>query len=417
MLAPVYALFRVQLGKMLNPAAQEGDLLFPYLRNTDVQWDRINVDDLPLMNFSAVERKKFELVAGDVLVCEGGEVGRAAIWNQQIENCYYQKALHRVRPLRGSKGRYFYYLLVAAVHCGAFESGNKSTIAHLTAEGLRQTRLPFPSVEIQAEVCRFLDQKTAAIDALIAKKERLIELLQEKRQALITQAVTKGLDPKVPMKDSGIPTVGQVPRHWKVQRAKTLFAERNERSTTGDEELLTVSHLTGVTPRSEKEVYMFQAETHVGYKVCHPGDLAVNTMWAWMGALGAVPKLGIISYSYHCYRQTCQELLPEYFDKLFRTPAYVCEITRHSKGVWTSRLRLYPEAMLGLLVLVPPMEEQEAILSFIDSSLEQDNSLENLCLESVSKLREYRQALISAAVTGQLDISQEVAKEVEEEVH
>lgn len=106
----------------------------------------------------------------------------------------------------------------------------------------------------------------------------------------------------------------------------------------------------------------------------------------------------------YCYRRTTEELLPEYFNKLFRTPPYVCEFTRYSKGVWTSRLRLYPEAMLGLLVLVRPVDEQRAILSFLESNLAQDDKLVSLCHESVSRLREYRQALISAAVTGQIPL-------------
>ena len=96
---PIYARFSVQLGKMLDEKQIKGTMLAPYLRNTDVQWDRINIDELPEMDFSPEDREKFSLKKGDILVCEGGEVGRTAIWNGELELCFYQKAIHRLRPI------------------------------------------------------------------------------------------------------------------------------------------------------------------------------------------------------------------------------------------------------------------------------------------------------------------------------
>ena len=125
--------------------------------------------------------------------------------------------------------------------------------------------IPFPPPSEQRTIAAFLDRETAKLDALIAKKQRLIELLHEKRAALISHAVTKGLDPSVPMRDSGIASIGMIPAHWTVEQNKWIFEEIDERSQTGEEELLSVSHITGVTPRSEKEVYMFMAETLEGY--------------------------------------------------------------------------------------------------------------------------------------------------------
>ena len=115
----------------------------------------------------------------------------------------------------------------------------------------------------------FLDRETAKIDALAAKKERLIDLLQEKRIALITRAVTRGLDPDVSMKDSGVEWLGEIPAHWEVKRNHLLFREVDQRSVTGEEELLTVSHITGVPRRSEKVVTLIKAESHEGYKLCN----------------------------------------------------------------------------------------------------------------------------------------------------
>jgi type I restriction enzyme S subunit len=208
------------------------------------------------------------------------------------------------------------------------------------------------------------------------------------------------------MQESGIEWLGPVPAHWDVFRGKVVFTESDERSSTGDEELLTVSHITGVTSRSEKTVYMFEADTTEGYKLCRPGDLAINTMWAWMGALGVVPHPGIVSPSYNVYRPRDPRGV-WYFDYLLRTPAFVAEINRWSEGVWKSRLRLYPGAFLEMRMPVPPPEERDAIVAALNNHLQPEQRLVEAMDRSIEMLREHRQALITAAVTGQIDVREE----------
>ena len=261
-----------------------------------------------------------------------------------------------------------------------------------------------PTEAEQRAIATFLDRKTGFIDTLIEKKERQIELLQEKRAALISHAVTKGLDPDVKMKDSGVEWLGEVPEHWCINRAKLLFQEINDRSTNGDETLLTVSHITGVTRRSEKNVNMFMAESLEGYKICEAGDLVINTMWAWMGAMGIASERGIVSPSYNVYRFRTEENKPSFYDNLFRTDQFVSEIICHSKGVWSSRLRLYPESFFEIQIPFPPQEEQRGIISLIQKETGSYETLQRKIQESISKLREYRTALISDAVTGKIDV-------------
>ncbi|MBK6862840.1 MAG: restriction endonuclease subunit S [Ideonella sp.] len=175
------------------------------------------------------------------------------------------------------------------------------------------------------------------------------------------------LKPYADYKESGQDWLGPVPAHWSALRAKCLFREVDERSTTGKEELLSVSHLTGVTPRRLKTVTMFLAESNVGHKVCRPGDLVINTLWAWMGALGVARLTGIVSPAYGVYRPIAgSNILPAYADHLLRTPLYAAEYQRRSTGVNSSRLRLYPEQFLRMPVLVPPLVEQAAIVRFLD---------------------------------------------------
>jgi len=256
-------------------------------------------------------------------------------------------------------------------------------------------------LEEQRRIADFLDDETSRIGVLVAHKRQLISLNEERRATIIDSSVFGSADGK--QQQSGIPTVGLVPASWTVYRNKHLYREAEDLSRLGDEELLSVSHLTGVTPRSEKDVNMFLAESLVGYKRVQPGDLVVNTMWAWMGALGVSRHFGVVSPAYGVYRPCNNETLPAYFDLVYRSQPYVSEMTRFSKGVWSSRLRLYPEAFLSLRVPCPPISEQQSIVDAYRRQTRVFDLVRDHLEASAALLEERRIALITAAVTGQLD--------------
>ncbi|MDO9267816.1 MAG: restriction endonuclease subunit S [Methylobacter sp.] len=188
--------YEVQLGKMLDDKKIKGNYLGAYLRNTDVQWDSINDENLPMMDFRPEEHDRYSVIKGDLIVCEGGEIGRCAIWKKD-EPCFYQKALHRLRPLNPSKDntRFMFYVLFDAVHQERFISGaGKSTIAHLPAEIFRQFRFPYPPHNEQLAISDFLDKQKAKYDLLELRAEQQIVILQERRTALISAAVTGKID-------------------------------------------------------------------------------------------------------------------------------------------------------------------------------------------------------------------------------
>ncbi len=260
-----------------------------------------------------------------------------------------------------------------------------------------------PPQGTQEKIVAFLDSAIAAIDALLAAKKNLLNLLAEKRRTLIACTIMQGLNRDAPLRDSGIPWLGEIPEHWQSERAKWLFIERDVRSDSGDEELLSVSHLTGVTSRAEKSVNMFMAESLEGYKRCEAGDLVINTLWAWMGAMGVARQPGIVSPAYNVY-QPVPELAPEYIDLLVRTPRFAEEITRYSKGVWSSRLRLYPEGLYEAWFPVPPKDEQQDIAAHIKNETKKIDDFATATEHTIALLQERRSALISAAVTGKLDL-------------
>jgi type I restriction enzyme S subunit len=190
--------YEVQLGRMLNEGRARGEDLRCYLRVADVQWGRINTEDLPLMNFPPEVRKRYRLRPGDLLINEGGSyVGRSAIWRGELSECYYQKALHRLRPRndRADITDFFYFVMEQATQIGVFiAGGNQTTIDHLTAEQLRRNRFAFPPREEQVAIAEFLTEQTAKIENLIFEVEAAIGHLLERRSTLISAAVTGKID-------------------------------------------------------------------------------------------------------------------------------------------------------------------------------------------------------------------------------
>ena len=187
--------FDVELGKMLDESRITGESLAPYIRNTDVQWNGINTEDLPVMDFNEADRIRYGLRKGDLLVCEGGEIGRAAIWQNDDFTCFYQKALHRVRARKEGNVHFLKHVLRHYADNGILDgSSTSATINHFTREQFRALSIPFPPAGEQAEIADYIDSKSNDFDALEEQANAGIELLKERRSALISAAVTGKID-------------------------------------------------------------------------------------------------------------------------------------------------------------------------------------------------------------------------------
>ena len=238
----------------------------------------------------------------------------------------------------------------------------------------------------------------------------MIALLEEYRQAIIDQAVTGQIDvrtgePYPAYKDSGVEWLGQVPEHWEVRRGKLLFHCVDVRSNTGDEELLTVSSERGVVPRSSASVTMFKAESYIGYKLCWPNDLVINSLWAWSGGLGLSRYHGIVSSAYGVYRlQHRYANSPDYIHRLVRSTSFNYELRLRSKGIWISRLQLTDEAFLQAPFPVPPLLDQIAIVRFLDRATAKMGAAIDRAGRQIDLVKEYRSRLIADVVTGKLDV-------------
>lgn len=164
-ISEVGKLFEMQLGKMLNEKAKIGNSQKSYLTNRDVQWEQVSVDNLGTMNFSTAEQKKYSLKNGDLLICEGGEVGRTALWREELEDCYFQKAIHRLRPLNSTISNiYALYYFVWAINVGLHKNlVTQTSIAHLTREKLALLPVLVPSPKEQSRIAEIIEKQNAVI--------------------------------------------------------------------------------------------------------------------------------------------------------------------------------------------------------------------------------------------------------------
>ena len=300
---------------------------------------------------------------------------------------------------------YIYYLL-GGLNLNRYAGGSAQPL--LTQTVLRQVPTSIPPPPTQRKIANFLNRKTGQIDELIRIKERRIELLQEQRTTLINQAVTKGLDPNVEMKPSGVEWIGEIPKYWEMINTKYLFRLVTEPAPkNNDYELLSIYTNIGVKPRKELEQKGNRATTTDGYWLVKKGDFIVNKLLAWMGAIGLSNYEGVTSPAYDILRKV-RPLNERFYEYLFRCGLYFTEFKKWSRGIMEVRLRLYFDQFGQIPLVFPPVNEQDKIVDFLDQKTGQIDELIVTERRKIELLKEYRQSLISEAVTGKIDVRNEV---------
>lgn len=279
-----------------------------------------------------------------------------------------------------------------------------STINQLTNDIFKDFVIPLPPLSEQEQIVRYLEDKTSKIDAYVSEKEKEILLLQELKQKTIADAITKGLNPDVKTKDSGISWIGEIPEHWEVKQLRsflTLFTEKGH----GDAQLLSVTREQGVIERDKDdkdENHNFVPDDLSGYKYIEKGDFAINKMKAWQGSYAVSNYDGIVSPAYF----TCKlkGVNKDFFSKAIRSRAYVPFFTQYSKGIRVGQWDLNPNALKSIPFFIPPADEQRAIVSYIEEKCQKIDSLTTELQSEIDYLKEYKQRLIADCVTGQVNV-------------
>ena len=295
-----------------------------------------------------------------------------------------------------------------------------SKVFKLISNGVRQNTSDFrswdkvgaipimvPPLHEQQAIVDYLKDKTLKIEQYVSARERERELLDSLKQSEIANVVTRGLNPNVKMKDSGIPWIGEIPEHWEVKKMRSIFRLAHEKTEEERTDLLSLSQYTGIRYKSQcDKTGMFEAESTVGYNIVHKGQFVMNIMLAWNGSYAVSDLDGIISPSY-CIFDFKEDCDKRYFNYLLRTEMYQGEFKANSKGLIDSRLRLYPDYFFPIGVIVPPIEEQNAISDYIDSKLQKIDQYMSDLQREIDYLKEFKQRLISDAVTGQLCVTKQ----------
>jgi type I restriction enzyme S subunit len=289
-------------------------------------------------------------------------------------------------------------------HFGQASDGVRVGQWDLTISGMRQIPVLVPPPDEQAAIVRFLDHANSRIERAIRAKRKIITLLNEQKQAIIHRAVTRSLDPSVPLKPSGIPWLGEIPEHWRVVRNMALFWHRVE-AGIADMPVLQVSLHSGVTAESLDQFGRPKRliADATKYKLVRCSDLAYNTMRMWQGAIGVVPIDGLVSPAYVVLAPRA-EACPEFYNHVFRTEFYKQQVNRYSTGIVSDRNRLYWDSFKQMPNILLPKPEQEKIVAFIvNETRHLETAISNLERE-IALLREYRTRLTADVVTGKLDV-------------
>lgn len=304
--------------------------------------------------------------------------------------------------LKSKINKSYYKYNLKAMKDYIFSQANGNTQFNLNAEKVSNFVFCFPPLSEQQAIATYLNKKCGEIDSLISLQEEMISELQAYKKSVITEAVTKGLDPNVPMKDSGVEWIGMIPEIWKLARIGNFFRLRTERNTKPMEEVQLLSLYTGigVFPHGEQEERGNKAVTVDGYKIVHKNDIIVNIILAWMGAIGVSNYDGVTSPAYDIYIPNLARVVPHYFHYVFRTKGFAGECYKYGRGIMMMRWRTYSTEFKQISIPLPPLSEQQAIASYLDEKTSQIDSLIAIKQEKITELKDYKKSIIYEYVTG-----------------
>ena len=397
-------LFTLQLGKMLNKKARTAFPRFPYLGNRDVQWGRFDVSALREMHFDKNERKKFRLLPGDLLVCEGGEIGRTALWMGEFD-CYYQKAIHRLRVRNPGRvePRFILHFMQFAATSGLFTNlTSRSSIAHLTREKLALLRVSLPPLPGQRKIASIL----SSVDDAIEKTQAVIDQVQVVKRGLLQELLTRGL-PRQHRRFEQT-KVGEVLKEWRLAR----LGDVGTWLSGGTPSTRNLDYWTGTIPwvsgKDMKRARLDDALEHVSIDAVGNGTRVTP-----VGSILIVVRGMILAHTFPvaltltevAFNQDLKALVP---DKRY-DPEFLLYWLQYREGRILSLIdtashgtkRLATTRLFAELVPCPEREEQERIAQLLRSN----DSYRSMAVENLERLAAVKQALMSVLLTGELRVT------------
>lgn len=403
-----------------DPSGDDNDIVCVRVADFERAKLSVSLDNPTYRNVSSKDASKRMVSKGDLLIEKSGGSGDLnpvgfVVRYEHDSLAVCSNFVARIKTSNIAHSNFFKYVHAAAYIAGINKRSIKQTtgIQNLDADSYLNELAPYPPLNVQVAIASFLDRETAKLDQLAEKKQRLIKLLQEKRQVLITQAVTKGLDPNVPMKDSGIPWLGEVPAHWSIQLLRTVVKKFVDyRGKTPDK---TDSGVPLITARNVKDGIInhdlapefISEDEYFDWMVRgfpEKGDVIMTTE-APLGEVAQIIDESIaLAQRLILFKVDKNVMCNEFLKHQFLSQFGHSELWSNATG--STALGIKADRLKGVRILVPSLEEQNNIISFLESNYQAQKDLVGKLERQITKIQEYRQALISAAVTGQIDFRQ-----------
>lgn len=340
------------------------------------------------------------------MIKSGATTGKVAkVETEKLFTIWSPLAVFRTNPKKCFY-EYLYYFIQSDAYQKQIENkwtyGTQQNIGMRTLEKLM---ICFPSIDQQMNIADYLDSKCSKIDEIIEKQQAIIKKLKEYKFSIITEAVTKGINPDVELKDSTIDMCEQIPVHWDISQNRYLFSLRDEKNYKPLEEVRLLSLYTdlGVFPHGEQEERGNKAVKAEGYKVVYENDIVVNIILAWMGAIGRSAYDGVTSPAYDIYKPN-ENVCSRYYHYLYRTKLFSAECYKYGRGIMAMRWRTYSSEFKSIKVPVPPYIEQCQIADYLDSKCEMLDKTIADRNKAIDILQEYKKSLIYEVVTGKKEV-------------
>ena len=301
---------------------------------------------------------------------------------------------------------YYYYFSCDAGRLSVIDISNSTAQPKFNKTNFRQIRVPVPPLSEQTAIAAYLDTQCAHIDNIIEKTKLSIEEYQKLKQAVITQAVTKGVRGKREMKDSGIEWIGDVPKEWEVTRIKNIFSLRDERNSLPLEEVNLISLYTdmGVVQHCDLEKTTGNKASNAdGYKLVYENDIIVNIILCWMGAIGRSAYNGVTSPAYDIYIPS-EKIECEYYHHYFRTSGFSGDCFKRGRGIMLMRWRTYSDQFRDIRVPCPPIDEQREIIAYLNQKCAEIDTLITKKEQFLTELESYKKSMIYEYVTGKKEV-------------
>ena len=345
-----------------------------------------------------IERANSYTFDGESILMAGDGAGAGKVFHHAFGKYAIHQRVYCFYDFNNIVPRYFYYFISNQFSLEIDKGSAKSTVASVRLPMLHNFVLCLPTTKEQTSIATYLDTQCAKIDEIIAQAKNSIEDYRQWKASIIYEAITKGLDQNIELKDSGIEWIGEIPADWAIIRVKNLLTEINDRSGSGLEQPLSMSQSLGVVPSSMIAVAN-PATSYIGAKIVQPNDLVFNKLKAHLGVFAVSSFTGLVSPDYAVYRAN-ERVDPKFLEYLFKTPNCIQEFKKYITGVGAGLSRLYTNDLFNIKVALPVVSVQRHIVEYLNGFCSQADALIYEKQSLIDDLEAYKNSLIYEVVTG-----------------